>query len=431
MHAPRRFTTAQRRRRILRDARRARYARGVQDSTWDCPRLSLSTVDGAPAVGPGRVVLDATGSLSLQVTLRGRGHLHLSDFVDNQDVSGDGPDGKTVAAPGCWVSRVRWNSSTNDCEVTLTPMECVLTDASVSGAWTSREYYLKALHCLGVVRATDGNRSIIVQQLPGLDPDVRRSGLIRAKAVVEDPASVGADVVSIRRELLSVLSLAQRCAISAPREEMFVGDQVAEIILRGSESIVESTHPLIPPTPSELGAFLTQALPAFRAHAVGYELERLLWYYCRAFTEPYAEAKFIFASVFMEALKFAWAKNVAHLPTDQKANGLVRGFIKGMNQKNKPILYTFEELVDQVAAHLNYTTTFTFIEDRNALFHTGAAAANQQAAGSIWAALKPELWKLYAQMDDLILTLLGYTGPIHPYDPAATRVNFPGRTPTP
>jgi hypothetical protein len=44
--------------------------------------------------------------------------------------------------------------------------------------------------------------------------------------------------------------------------------------------------------------------------------------------------------------------------------------------------------------------------------------------------VKPELYKLYDQMDDLLLRILGYRGPIHPYDPdGPKKVDFPTRSP--
>ena len=235
------------------------------------------------------------------------------------------------------------------------------------------------------------------------------------------------DGVTLRRDYLSLLSAAQRCQITVPREDIFDGPQLISIVLRDNHFIGEGSHPLIPPSPAELASFLLQALPLFRALEADYSLERLIWYYCRSFTEQYSEPNFIFASVFMEALKFYWAKNVAKHPPVMKANGLVKGFERAKNVKGDPILYTFEELIVGAGNHLGFPTTFTFIEDRNALFHSGASGAVQKGAGSTWPALKPELWKLYDQMDDLLLRILGYRGPIYPYDGTAPKVDFPSR----
>jgi hypothetical protein len=279
---------------------------------------------------------------------------------------------------------------------------------------------------------TDGTCSLAISALPGLDPEDRRQGLIRGQLTVTENASSTADGQEIRRELLPLLSLAQRCQLTAPREDVFDGDVLVRVVLRGNDFNIESTHPLIPPAPTELRPFIEQTLPAYRTHANSYELERLIWYYCRAFTEPYHEARFIFAGVFMEALKFYWAKNVGGYTPDVKANGLVRGFVKTVLSNGKKVHHTFEELINGVAQHLGYAPTFTFIEDRNALFHTGAPGAAQLGAAPTWAFVKPELYKLYDQMDDLLLRILAYRGPIHPYDPAGPKkVDFPARTPIP
>jgi len=75
------------------------------------------------------------------------------------------------------------------------------------------------------------------------------------------------------------------------------------------------------------------------------------------------------------------------------------------------------------ASQANYE--FTFIEDRNAMFHSGAPGAYQAGASSTWSAIKPELIQLYRQIDDILLTILGYQGPIHRWDAPDTEVQFP------
>jgi len=157
-------------------------------------------------------------------------------------------------------------------------------------------------------------------------------------------------------------------------------------------------------------------IPAFHAVATPFELRRLIEYYCLSVEADFGELKYILASVFMEGFKFYWALNVAHLPVDLKANGLVRGFIKGTSAGGKNILYTFEDLIKDSYAHYGLTPAFTFIEDRNALFHTGAPGAHQRGVVGTWHAIKPELIILYRQIDDLLLTLMRYTGPIHRWD---------------
>jgi hypothetical protein len=131
-------------------------------------------------------------------------------------------------------------------------------------------------------------------------------------------------------------------------------------------------------------------------------------YYCRSHQETLAEAKFIFASVFMEALKFNWALKVAKLPQDRKQSGLIRGFRRPTSGN-----YSFEELMNLVASDLKLNHVYTFIDDRNALFHSGQAANLQTGASAgTWAALRSELVPLHDQMDEFLLTLLEYSGKI-------------------
>ena len=403
----------------------------MNDAIWPCDRLNIRLSDGTVVAAPGAVVLDAFGRLEVRAVLRGEHHLR--DIADNQPVSGVTAMNMNVEVPRAWPTRATFSPGGGTTDVALVPTECVLVDQANTQTWTRRAYHLKGLKCRGTTRATDGTRTITLAELAGLDPEDRRQGLIRGLLTVSEPNPSNNPADDVRPELLTLFSLAQRCQLSAPREDVFSGDDLIRVILRGNDFTADSTHPLIPPAPPELSAFLEQTLPAFRANAANYELERLTWYYCRAFMEQYGEARFIFAGVFMEALKFHWAKNVANYPTDVKANGLIRGFVKNVTPGGRRIHYTFEELVDGVAAHIGYNAAFTFIEDRNALFHTGAPAGAQLGAaggGGTWALLKPELFKLYDQMEDLLLRILNYQGPIHPYDPtAAEKVEFPTRTP--
>lgn len=398
----------------------------MSDVTWNCKNLVLSMSSGATVSGGGEIFQDDVGHLEVRVTVSGR--LTLGDFVEAQLVTGTTTDGFTVQAEDCWPTKCKFDSVTFLTQVTLTPAQVVIQDPIHRGPWTKRQAYLKAAQCIGVLRFTDKQRNVELRQLT-VDSNDRRHGLIRSIIAITEATPSSEDGETVLREILTLLSLAQRCHISAPRRELLDGERVVRTVLYPNDFPFDVTHPLIPWNANDLKIFFEQALPNYRAHQTEYELERLIWYYCRSAKEEVVELKFILAGVFMEAFKFYWAKNVGKLPQDKKVNGLIRGFIKTTNTNGRHVHFTFEELLTQSAAHLGYSTNFTFIEDRNVLFHTGAAAATHRGATSAWQPLKPELFQMYRQMDDIILRILGYKGLIHPYDAADSYELFPERTP--
>ncbi|MBX3183561.1 MAG: hypothetical protein KIT72_05515 [Polyangiaceae bacterium] len=229
-------------------------------------------------------------------------------------------------------------------------------------------------------------------------------------------------------DLILLLTLAQRCPIFAPLRERHDATGIVSVEIAPNESTFTATMPLIPYCGTDLAIFLKTGLPKVSSLNRDYELARLCNYYALSVQRQYAEEMFMLASVVMEAFKFHWAKNVGKLTPDLKANGLVRGFVKGTAQNGRKIHFTFEELLKQATTALGLNQTHTFIEDRNALFHTGAPGAAQTLPGSgIWLAIEPELVTLYRQIDDILLTLIGYTGPIHRWDDINNSVLFPPR----
>ncbi len=170
---------------------------------------------------------------------------------------------------------------------------------------------------------------------------------------------------------------------------------------------------------------MTQTMGVYQAEVDRWSLPTLIAYYCRSHTESLGEAKFIFAGVVIEAMKFYWAKNVGQLRQDLKANGLIRGFCPQAGGRN------FEQLLTMMRDHLELSHSYTFLDDRNALFHTGLTSVAQTAPGAeTWPPLQTELAKLHDQIDDILLTVLQYKGVICSYWDIDTELQFPGRTQT-
>ena len=288
---------------------------------------------------------------------------------------------------------------------------------------------MKGAYWLGRPRFAEGTNTIELRLLP-LDLNDHRPGLIAASVHLKLATPSHDDPEKALRDVLELPALAQRCPILVARFESCDQGRVVRTVFRPNVAAYKTTNPLIPWTPPELKSYFEQALPTYQKHSGAYDLSRLISFYTRSFVEPTVELKFMMAGVFMEAFKFHWACNVGNLQRSTKANGLVKGFVKPTGGT-----YSFEEILKLATAHLGYQTTFSFIDDRNAIFHTGAAAARQLGNASVWPVLKPELIKLYRQMDDIILRLririLGYSGPIHPWELADARENFPSRMPIP
>lgn len=247
---------------------------------------------------------------------------------------------------------------------------------------------------------------------------------------------VSDDIDQFQDDLSRILTLAQRCPTTpVVKEYYFSGKLVYTKIIEPTGNYI-ALRPLVTWYADITLNFLKSIYPMFIHQKDPYGLITLIEYYWRSHVESTVEIKFLYGSIFMEALKFNWAANVAtNLDTDIKANGLVRGFRpKGapVNAQN----LSFENLLMQTARHLGYpcgTGTFTFIEDRNCIFHSGLSSAPQQGHPSSWPVIKPELERLYNQMDDLILRILGYSGIIFEIDltTGGRDVNFPARTPAP
>lgn len=255
-------------------------------------------------------------------------------------------------------------------------------------------------------------------------------------------SDVGDEATKIGIAVAQLLGIAHRAntpivAIRTRRMEQERTD------LHGND-LADTANPVIPD--NHIQQFLKTALPNYMKLNDSHRLFALAEYYIRSFVESTAEHKFTFASIFMEAFKFSCAYNDPRpdMIIDKNTAGLVRGFKrpptsaekakaikKGKTAKNRN--WTFKELMDRYAGCLAGPGGFTFIENRNALFHTGLPAAAQihkKGAGT-YPYLKPELMKVQTQMEDILLLILGYSGPIHEYGAPDTLVSFPGRAPLP
>jgi hypothetical protein len=379
---------------------------------WHCD-CSLLDASRRQHAGIGSVVLTEFGEVTLSVRLPG--NLTIGSFPLEQDITGTEETGLAVCAKRAMVQRARFNTGTAETRVVFVAQEIRIARQPV-GTIAQQRIYLKGLHLVGPCAFTDGTTHYTIDSLSNDSNDSRQG---RISAVLQT------DTEHSCRDVQVLLGLAQRCRARAPFRECDDATGVCSITLIHEDTAVSAGHPLIPPRGRDVAAFMNTALQQYPQLESALELPRLIDYYCLSVEASFGELKFILAGVFMEGLKFYWAKNVAGYSTDKKASGLIRGFEKAKTSGGRSVHYTFEELIVAAYAHYGLHPTFTFIEDRNALFHTGAPGAAQLGAAPLWPVIRPELEKLYQQIDHFLLTILGYSGSVRRWEAADNDVPFP------
>lgn len=314
------------------------------------------------------------------------------------------------------------HSSANATEtvVRFTPMQATL---SLPGAdptsWDVKELWINGLEKLASAKWTAGGYDF--ELLRARDENGQKVMNIGALRVLR--GANPEDFSKVKSAMLAVLSLASRTRCECFFERTFLNGQLLEAKGVPDAPRREATHPLIPHV--RLGGFMSTCAQRHLDATDDYGLDVLVSHYCRSHQETLAEAKMIFASVVMEAFKFYWALNLSGLPQDRKANGMIRGFLRPNGK-----LFDFGSLLKMASASLGLNHTYTFLDDRNALFHTGKTAGAQTSPGHpTWPILKAELVQLHDQIDDVLLSILGYSGPIRTFWQQDATLVFPQRTP--
>lgn len=377
----------------------------MADEVWLCPTLTFTLKDGSQQTVEGRIFATANGRGEIRADFCGLYHAY--DFAGEQLVVGETVNGFSVSVVGVVLEHISSDVITETTQAVFIFQECRLKDLSSQSILVERqEIYLKSLQVIGKCSFYHNNTSYNLVALPNAND--QRKNLIQAVLNTSDNSNFS--------DVLLLLSLAQRCIIHSPVRKFYGSERLVYIELIPNESFSWVSNPLIPIAGSKLSDFMTQVLPRLPTVFKDLELPRLIHYYCLSIASEYAELKFILASLFMEALKFYWALNVGEKPPICKKNGLIKGFEKFKNTKNFSVPFEFKELLDETYKSYGLNPNFTFIENRNAMFHSGAPGTYQQGVSSTWQTIKPELITLYRQIDDVLLAILGYTGAIHRWD---------------
>jgi hypothetical protein len=390
------------------------------------PTITAIDTGGAAVLGgSGTLAVTVDGDVRVDIAVPRIGPGSLAAIPDRCQLNGTTVDGNNLKAEQAYPVGLSTNGTSPASglpviNVSFAPAEVHVTTPGIDlNNWTKKILLLKGPHVFQPVTWTHGNLTCTLS--PFTSPrSERERGDITAELTFERTGTV-ANFDDIKKATSALLSLASRTHTRWVLETTHCGALVGDWWAIPQPGDVASGHPLI--SDDSLASFMSQTLGNYLTYTNDYSLETVLTYYCRSHQENLAEAKFIFAGVAMEALKFYWALNVGRLPQDIKqTTGLIRGF-KRPNGSN----HTFEELMNMLAAHLGLAHTYSFVDDRNALFHSGRAAAAQLQQRATWAYLRPELEIVQDQLDDILLTILGYRGHFHRYWDADTVYAFPGR----
>jgi hypothetical protein len=375
------------------------------DEVWLCPTLTFTLKDGSQQTVEGRIFANSNGRGEIRADFHGIYGAH--DFAEEQKVAGETNNSFSVFVVGVKLEQINPSFTTETTQATFIFRECQLKNLSNQPIIIERqEIYLKSLQVIGKCSFSHKNTNYNLAALSNFND--QRKNLVQAVLHVSDKSNFS--------DVLLLLSLAQRCIIRSPIRKFYSSERLVYIELIPNESFNWVSNPLIPIAGSRLSDFMVQVLPRLPAVLKDLELSRLIHYYCLSITSEYAELKFILASLFMEALKFYWALNVGKKTPICNKNGFIRGFERSKNKNNDSVPCGFKELLDETYQSYGLNPNFTFIENRNAMFHSGAPGTYQQGVSSTWQTIKPELIPLYRQIDDVLLAILGYTGVIHRWD---------------
>lgn len=392
---------------------------------WDFDSLSYTHPTGTEA-GQGFLKVTTDGQVIIQITFPGPKSL----VVGYVDVTGTSVSGRKMTARGR-MTNVTFGVNPF---VQIRPIDVMVYEpgANQSSQFDEMVWHLKNAKVLLCPHVEVINNYIVtLESIQG--PNNKQfegeiTTLLRSKRTNISSGDLG----EFHDDLSRLLSLAQRCPTPPVVKEFFQSGNLVYTAINEQSWDYITLRPLIEWYAKDTLEFIKATYLTFVQQKDRYGLITLIDYYWRSHVENTIEIKFLYASIFMEALKFNWAANVStNLDKDLKVNGLVRGFRpRGASARTKNL--DFESLLIQTAQFLGYPCTqgtFTFIDDRNCIFHSGLSSAPQHGHVSSWPVIKPELEKLYLQIDDLLLRILGFSGTIFEVDLTSgiRKVSFPSR----
>lgn len=251
----------------------------------------------------------------------------------------------------------------------------------------------------------------------------RNKGKIGTRLIIEDSKYNIDEIESIIDAICDLLSICQRTPVTIASVTRFSNnDYVSGEAYRSTDD----HEPVFPMTSTlnadEICVFLSKTLPSYLKNKTDYNLHLLTHYYSRSFNEYFNEHKFILASIFMEAFKYNWAKNFSSYYQVVDPSGVVNGFKRNRTDRFK---ISFEDLLCEAANHIGYSVKdYSFIENRNFIFHTGLPRHSHINDLKSEEALWDHLLKIYHDIDGILLKLLDYSGYIKTLNPPSYSRKF-------
>lgn len=383
---------------------------------WSLTNISIPTRTGV-VFGTGEVLITHDSRVIINVDI----NQLVSVLNGHFNISADEASGLKLEASDCLIVRNSFNIST---KLEIKPLRCKLYDPSLAGQlWDEQIFTLKNAKFYSSGNFTVATHQCELRVLQNVNVQNIVAGDLTSELKVTSTNPMNQNLSQFAYDICMLISLAQRCPVYFGIVELKSNGRTSEIHLNEMTQDYVSISPLIDFFANDICSFVQIVWPNYVANGTSYGLNTLIDYYWRAHQETYAEIKLVFACIFMEALKFNWARSVStNVDIDAKANGLIRGFkLKPAPTPDNRRNISFEQLLVMASNSIGYAATmststtvgtFTFIEDRNAIFHSGLSGAAQLGHSNSWPYLKPVIYKMYDQMDELILRILNFSGKI-------------------
>lgn len=386
---------------------------------WKLPEMVLQSA-GTPWQSRGTIRIFADSRVEIRFTYS-HPIVHSVRVPETPVITGSTSDGFTLAqTKAVFVRSEHVTRRTTD--LVYLPYRCVLS-VPKARPLSSARYYIKNLSpYAGTATMNDGELEARLvpegvyepfQFGARLDVTGRRLARLKADKLAEDVARL--------------VTVAARCPCVPSLREYYSSSDLQRIEFFPNGWDYKPVRSIIPLVGDNLERFISQSLPNLRATASTLSTPLLIEYFWRAHQETTAELKFLLSSVFMEAVKFHYALNVARHTKNMKSTGVIRNFLKPTGGA-----WSFEDLLTQVAQHLkipNIKRRTGFIENRNCIFHSGQSSYSQLGRRQTYPPLKAELWRLYDLMDEFMLRILGYKGPFFAFRDMERLRMFPSRRP--
>ncbi|MEZ4741081.1 MAG: hypothetical protein R3B45_01300 [Bdellovibrionota bacterium] len=379
---------------------------------WKFDKISLQLPTGA---------IPATGEIELSYKGEVKVCIQCSHFVpaSMSRLSATGQDtksGVTFQIPQGVIVR-----SSSDGSMTIKPLKTMIFYPVKDKNPIRIEHHLKNIKCYGFGSTRYGGSDVHLQPYPNLDINLVEPGQINAVLTIESSSGYPSTSVALADESCAILSMVNRCPIGWVMKEAFnASGEAIETHLQE----VNKNFPILSPMTSfdspSMIEFVEKSYQGYSSNLVSFGLNVLIDYYCRSHTETTAEVKYLFASIFMESFKFNWAANISGYQPQTKANGLIKGFKANPSDAH---MQSFEQLLVGACNHIGFPAvvssggapgTFSFIDDRNCIFHSGLSSAHQHGHPSSWPHIKTELESIFDQIDNILLRLVGYVGEYFP-----------------